>query len=240
MNIRLIAAVLAAVKKKLPEIIHEETAKATAHLKQGPRGPQGETGAQGPAGPQGQPGPTGEAGPIGPRGLRGYKGPRGRDGQQGKPGPTGASGAQGLRGEKGDKGDPGPQGQQGDKGDTPKHKWTGTKLQFQNPDGTWGKAVDLQGPKGDTGGGSGWLAILASDSTAGSGVDAVKYARRIDVVSETVMYKADALPGTADSAAAWRIARITTNAEGDVTEHWAGGTANFDQVWDDRLSLSYS
>lgn len=237
MNIRLIAAVLAAVKKKLPEIIHEETAKATAHLKQGPRGKHGPRGEIGPAGPQGKPGPQGPQGATGERGLRGYKGPRGRDGQPGKQGPTGATGAQGPRGEKGDKGDPGPQGPPGEKGDTPKHKWAGTKLQFQNPDGTWGKPVDLQGPKGDPGGGAAWLAIL-SETT--NGTDDVKYARRIDVVSDTVMYKADALPGSAESAAAWRISRITTNAEGDVTEHWAGGAANFDQVWDDRLTLSYS
>ncbi len=36
-------------------------------------------------------------------------------------------------------GSPGPQG------DTPDHEWTGTELRFENPDGTWGTYVDLQG-----------------------------------------------------------------------------------------------
>lgn len=33
----------------------------------------------------------------------------------------------------------------------PKHQWIGTALQFENPDGTWGAAIDLKGDKGDQG-----------------------------------------------------------------------------------------
>ena len=36
----------------------------------------------------------------------------------------------------------------GDDGETPQHRWLGTKLQFKNPDGSWGKLVDLKGPRG--------------------------------------------------------------------------------------------
>ena len=46
----------------------------------------------------------------------------------------------------------------GDDGETPQHRWVGTKLQFKNPDGSWGKLVDLKGPRGGGwfgGGGSG-------------------------------------------------------------------------------------
>ena len=46
----------------------------------------------------------------------------------------------------------------GEDGETPQHRWVGTKLQFKNPDGSWGKLVDLKGPRGGTwfsGGGSG-------------------------------------------------------------------------------------
>jgi hypothetical protein len=31
----------------------------------------------------------------------------------------------------------------------PAHRWSGTCLSFQNPDGTWGEEVDLKGVKGD-------------------------------------------------------------------------------------------
>ncbi|PKO27969.1 MAG: hypothetical protein CVU32_01805 [Betaproteobacteria bacterium HGW-Betaproteobacteria-5] len=67
------------------------------------------------------------------------EGPRGKDGKDGAPGKS-------IRGEAGE---PGPKG---DMGPMPDHKWTGTKLTFQKPDGKWGKAVDLKGDKGDAGG----------------------------------------------------------------------------------------
>ncbi len=34
---------------------------------------------------------------------------------------------------------------QGVKGDEPAHEWDGTRIRFQNPDGTWGAYVDLGG-----------------------------------------------------------------------------------------------
>ena len=33
----------------------------------------------------------------------------------------------------------------------PKHQWVGTALQFENPDGTWGNAIDLKGDRGEKG-----------------------------------------------------------------------------------------
>jgi len=50
-----------------------------------------------------------------------------------------------LKGDKGDKGDTGL------KGDKPAHRWIDTSLQIENPDGTWGDAVNLKGDKGDKG-----------------------------------------------------------------------------------------
>jgi hypothetical protein len=35
------------------------------------------------------------------------------------------------------------------KGDKPAHRWIGTALQIENPDGTWGEPVDLKGQPGD-------------------------------------------------------------------------------------------
>ena len=72
--------------------------------------------------------------------------------------------------------------------------------------------------------------------------EAEMYAKRVDFTNnDTVIYRGEASPGAVDSAAVWRIRRITfTGAEGDVTEEWADGAATFTQVWDDRLSLVYS
>lgn len=110
--------------------------------------PSGGPGAQGIPGPPGPPGPAGvagqqgEPGSIGPAGPQGVAGPAG---VQGNPGPAGPQGSQG---------NPGPAGLAGPQGPAPTHNWVGTALQFSNPDGTWGNAVDLrgaQGPRGDLG-----------------------------------------------------------------------------------------
>jgi hypothetical protein len=51
-------------------------------------------------------------------------------------------------------------------------------------------------------------------------------------------YLGEAIPGTATSAAEWRIQRIT-NADSTIV--WADGNGSFDNVWDDHATLiSYS
>lgn len=100
---------------------------------------------EGPPGPKGDKGDPGEPGPKGDKGDPGAPGPKG---DQGETGPKGDTGDPGAPGPKGDQGEPGPKG---DKGDAPEHKWDGTKLAFRHPDGSWGKKVDLRGPKGDVG-----------------------------------------------------------------------------------------
>lgn len=94
------------------------------------------------------------AGAKGADGTNGADGAKGEKGEQGIQGPAGIQGPQGEKGEKGDKGDTGergiqgPAGIQGATGSAPAHRWDGTKLQFDNPDGTAGEFVDLQGPQG--------------------------------------------------------------------------------------------
>lgn len=39
----------------------------------------------------------------------------------------------------------------GDKGEKPNHRWSGSSLQIELPDGTWGDLIDLKGEKGDKG-----------------------------------------------------------------------------------------
>ena len=67
----------------------------------------------------------------------------------------------------------------------------------------------------------------------------VELSRRSDFVGATIIYRGEAAPGTPESTALWRIKRIEFHPDGDVTETWAGGTANFDKAWVDRAELNY-
>lgn len=72
--------------------------------------------------------------------------------------------------------------------------------------------------------------------------------RKITVQTKTLVdqtttadtiYIGEALPGSATSAAKWRIQRVRT-ATTPVDVLYADGDEHFDNVWDDRASLSYS
>jgi hypothetical protein len=70
-------------------------------------------------------------------------------------------------------------------------------------------------------------------------------AQRVDEESSgSVLYIGEADPGTLDSAAGWRIKRITFTVDGggneDSVTEWAGGDSNKDKIWNNRLGLSYS
>ena len=95
-----------------------------------------------------QEGPRGPKGDKGDDGRDGIDGKDGRDGIDGKDGKDGKDGRDGIDGKDGKDGK---DGTKGEKGDPPDHKWDGTKLSFQHPDGSWGKKVDLRGPKGEVG-----------------------------------------------------------------------------------------
>ena len=95
-----------------------------------------------------QEGPRGPKGDKGDDGRDGIDGKDGRDGIDGKDGKDGKDGRDGIDGKDGKDGK---DGTKGEKGDPPDHKWDGTKLSFQHPDGSWGKKVDVRGPKGEVG-----------------------------------------------------------------------------------------
>lgn len=91
--------------------------------------------------------------------------------------------------------------------------------------------------------------VLSYNSTTGrwenktittSGTEEDVYAKRVDFVGDTVIYKAEATAGTLDSASAWRIHRLVISVDGDVSETWAEGNTNFNKIWNDRLTYSYS
>jgi hypothetical protein len=68
----------------------------------------------------------------------------------------------------------------------------------------------------------------------------IVYSKRTDFIGEDVIYKGEAAVGSLTSAASWRIRKLTISPDGDVSETWASGNANFDKIWDNRVSLVYS
>lgn len=66
------------------------------------------------------------------------------------------------------------------------------------------------------------------------------YAKRVDFINDNLFYKGEAAPGSSESSGVWRISLVSLGTDGDVTETWASGNANFTKSWTDRLSYTYS
>ena len=66
-------------------------------------------------------------------------------------------------------------------------------------------------------------------------------ATRIDFITDDLVYRGIAIPGSLDSAPVWSITKITfdTPNNGDVIAIWANGSNVADQIWDNHLFLSY-
>ncbi len=60
-----------------------------------------------------------------------------------------------------------------------------------------------------------------------------------DPVGATTAYVGKAIAGTATSAALWQVKRLTFAADGGVITKFADGDATFDNIWDNRASLTY-
>jgi len=69
-------------------------------------------------------------------------------------------------------------------------------------------------------------------------VDETPLTTLVDTSGGSVIYIGQAIPGTATSASAWRIQQINTASGVQIT--YAGGLPTFQNVWDNRTSLSYS
>jgi hypothetical protein len=67
----------------------------------------------------------------------------------------------------------------------------------------------------------------------------VKSTLRLDTASSSVKYLGIAAVGQGESNAAWSIKRLTTTGTVLAIE-WADGNDNYDNVWANRASLSYS
>ncbi len=66
-----------------------------------------------------------------------------------------------------------------------------------------------------------------------------QYTLLLDEVSSTITYVGEALPGSSTGIDVWRIKRIETIGP-DVEIKWAEDSADFDKVWEDRESYTYS
>lgn len=62
---------------------------------------------------------------------------------------------------------------------------------------------------------------------------------RIDGVGGGVTYIGKAATGASTASAVWQIQRLTESGA-DTTVQWADGNGSFDNVWDNRASLTYS
>jgi vacuolar-type H+-ATPase subunit I/STV1 len=65
------------------------------------------------------------------------------------------------------------------------------------------------------------------------------FAKRIDFITDSELYKAEAVVGALESSPVWRIRKVTIAGDNDITEVWAEGNANYDKVWADRLTYNY-
>ena len=69
---------------------------------------------------------------------------------------------------------------------------------------------------------------------------ALPFAVQLDEAAGSITYIGEADPGSATSAAVWRVRRMDESGNPELIIKWAGGTRNFDKIWDNRTSLTYS
>lgn len=69
-----------------------------------------------------------------------------------------------------------------------------------------------------------------------------EYALQLDDVTTTgVTYVGKAAIGSSASGAVWQIKKINeTGSPIDLVITWADGNSNYDNIWNDRASLTYS
>ena len=65
------------------------------------------------------------------------------------------------------------------------------------------------------------------------------YATRVDVVSDTLIYRGEAATGSTDGSLVWRISKIQISGN-SFTVTWADGNSNFDNSWTNRSTYTYS
>lgn len=66
------------------------------------------------------------------------------------------------------------------------------------------------------------------------------YATRTDDASSTITYVGKAAVGSLTASAVWLIFRMDTGTTNQLIITYADGDSSFDNIWDNRASLSYS
>lgn len=83
------------------------------------------------------------------------------------------------------------------------------------------------------------MGLMGPRGFPGVSEDEKVYSKRTDFITDELLYRGEAAPGSIESDPVWRIRKIAISLDGDVSEEWADGNANFDNIWADRLTLPY-
>lgn len=75
--------------------------------------------------------------------------------------------------------------------------------------------------------------------TSGTDEEEMIYSKRVDFVSDDLIYKGEAAVGSLEGDPVWRIRYVQIGADGDVSETWANGDASFSHEWTDRATYNY-
>jgi hypothetical protein len=116
-----------------------------------------------------------------------------------------------------------------------------TDVQLRNSDikvSLDGESVGVTGPLTDTQLRNTAVPVSGTFWQTTQPVSEAMLAILIDEVSSTVTYIGEAVPGTAQGSALWRIKKIDTSSGVVVT--WADGNSNFDNAWTGHAGWSYS
>lgn len=82
---------------------------------------------------------------------------------------------------------------------------------------------------------------IITDPT-GNEVEVYGLAKRLDYTggpAGSPVYIGWALPGSLTANAVWKITKLTYSGTDLVSQVWADGNTKFDNVWDNRASLTY-
>ena len=102
------------------------------------------------------------------------------------------------------------------------------------------KGIKISGGGGGTVGGATELTLVEVKTAIQALGGAVNYATQVDKTSTTdVIYVGDAVISSLTSNAVWRIQKIDKTG-GNVSIKWADGDELFNNIWDNRTSLTYS
>jgi hypothetical protein len=100
-------------------------------------------------------------------------------------------------------------------------------------------------PSGGGGGGSSWVAVNEDGTpiplntvNGGLTTESVALATRIDDTADPIIYIGKAAIGSSTASAVWQITKLDTSS--GLIKTWADSDSSFNNVWDNRASLSYS